>query len=57
MVVLIGNCDPSTRHSLPPSKTSNGSCESRLYLWVSGGVFQPCNGAGAGTGGVFPLAK
>src|SRR5690606_31877904 len=57
MVVEIANCEPSTRHSSPPLKVSNGRCESRRYLWVSGGGRQPCKGTTATSGGILPLAK
>src|SRR5262245_21799225 len=57
MVVEIGNCEPSARHSMPPLKVSNGFCDKRLYLWVSGGGFEPCRGDEATAGSIFPLAK
>src|SRR5262245_55186160 len=57
MVVEIGNCEPSARHSLPPSNTSRGLCDSSEYLCDSGGSFQPCSGGAGVSGGILPLAK
>src|SRR5271166_316379 len=57
MVVDIGNWDPSTRRSKPPLNVSKGFWERRLYLWVSGGGFQPCKGGEGSAGGILPLAK